>query len=239
MSVTRFPGKPLVELSGKSLIKHVYENVSDTELFEKVIVATDDKRIFNHVTGFGGACVMTGKHHKSGTDRIAEVCSNLEFDIVVNIQGDEPLISKKPLEKLITAFDDNTVNICSLMQKYNSERFDANTVKVVVDKFGYALYFSRSDIPFGRDEKRVTRYKHIGIYAFRKKYLLNFVKLPQSSLEITEKLEQLRLLENGFKIKMVETEYAGIGIDTRKDLEKVASSKGTRSIIEGLEKVSI
>jgi len=220
----RFPGKPLAKLFGTPIIQHVYKKVKETKLFDDVIVATDDKRIFDKVTEFGGKVMLTSKKHQSGTDRVAEICVKIECDIVVNVQGDEPFISKKPLEELVKAFKNEEVEVASLMHKITSEIDNPNYVKVVCDVNNFALYFSRSVIPFNRESKsqipNPEYFKHIGVYAFRKEALKKFVDLPQSNLEKIEKLEQLRLLENGYKIKMVETEYTGIGIDTPEDLRK-------------------
>ncbi|NQV17063.1 MAG: 3-deoxy-manno-octulosonate cytidylyltransferase [Armatimonadetes bacterium] len=223
---TRFPGKPLAMLGNKSLIQRVYDSATQTDLFDKIIVATDDKRIFDKVEQFGGEVVFTSKHPKSGTDRIAEVCKNLEAEIIINIQGDEPFISKKPLQKLISAFDEPIVQVASLMHKLMEEIENPNIVKVVCDNNNFALYFSRSPIPFIRTPHPAPRnpqpefFKHIGVYAFRREALFKFIQLPIGKLEQIEKLEQLRLLENGIKIKMVETSYQGIGIDTPEDLKK-------------------
>lgn len=221
---SRFPGKPLAEMGTKTIIRHVYENAVNSGLFYQVIVGTDDQRIFEEVEAFGGRVVLTGRNHQSGTDRIAEVCRNYpachNADIIVNIQGDEPFISRQPLEKILAAFADDEVQVASLMCKTKQED-DPNIVKVVCDKNNFAIYFSRSVIPFDRDKSRDFEYfKHIGIYAFRKEMLFHFVDLPIGRLEKIEKLEQLRLLENGIRIKMVETDYQGIGIDTPEDLEK-------------------
>jgi len=230
---TRFPGKPLAKLENKYIIQHVYEQAVKSELFEEVIVGTDDQRIFEVVDRFNGKVILTSKKHNSGTDRIAEVCNKLEIckdaDIIVNVQGDEPFITKKPLRKLLEVFNEPEVKVASLMHKISKDIEDPNVVKVVVDKNNFALYFSRSVIPFDRDSKSQNLnpesqfskyYKHVGVYAFRKETLFEFVSLPLSNLEKIEKLEQLRLLENGYKIKMVETSYSGIGIDTPEDLEK-------------------
>ncbi len=220
---TRFPGKPLVKLGNKPIIRHVYERAKNSELFDDVIVATDDQRIFEAVDDFNGKVILTAKEHQSGTDRIAEVCSKIDCDIVVNIQGDEPFISKEPLQKLISAFDNEEVEVASLMHRIKKDIESPNNVKVVCDRNDFALCFSRSKIPFNRNPKshfpNPQYYKHIGVYAFRKEVLMKFVNLPVGKLEQIEKLEQLRLLENGMKIKMVETEYEGIGIDTKEDLE--------------------
>ena len=221
---TRFPGKPLALLLGKPIIQHVYQKVVDTKLFDDVIVATDDQRIFDTVIQFDGKVMLTSKKHQSGTDRVAEICSKIECDVVVNVQGDEPFISKEPLEKLVEVFKDEEVEVASLMHKITAEIDSPNFVKVVCDINSNALYFSRSVIPFVRNpESPITNpgyFKHIGVYAFRKEALQKFVRLSQSKLEEAEKLEQLRLLENGVKIKMIETDYTGIGIDIPEDLQK-------------------
>jgi 3-deoxy-manno-octulosonate cytidylyltransferase (CMP-KDO synthetase) len=228
----RFPGKPLATLYGKPIIQHVYQKVINTELFDDVIVATDDQRIFDAIIQFDGKVMLTSKKHQSGTDRVAEICEKIKCDIVVNVQGDEPFISKKPLEELIFSFNDKKVEVASLMHKINSDLENPNYVKVVCDINNFALYFSRSVIPFIRDHKSrysaFDYYKHIGVYAFRKDTLLKFVALPQSRLEKIEKLEQLRMLQNGIRIKMVETEYTGIGIDTPEDLKKAEKIKVPR-----------
>lgn len=215
---TRFPGKPLVKLGNKYIIQHVYEQAKKSNLFEEVIVGTDDQRIFEAVNGFGGKVTLTSKKHKSGTDRVAEVCSKMlccrDADVIINVQGDEPFITEKPLKKLIDAFKDRSVQVASLMHKLSKDIENPNVVKVVCDENFNALNFSRIPNP------GTQNYKHIGVYAFRRKTLFEFVKLPESKMEKIEKLEQLRLLENGYKIKMVLTSYKGIGIDTPQDLEK-------------------
>jgi 3-deoxy-manno-octulosonate cytidylyltransferase (CMP-KDO synthetase) len=217
---TRFPGKPLVKLGNKYIIQHVYEQAIKSNLFEEVIVGTDDQRIFEAVDGFGGKVTLTSKKHKSGTDRVAEVCSKIpcckDADVIVNVQGDEPFITEKPLKKLIDAFTDQSVQVASLMHELSKDVENPNVVKVVCDENDNALNFSRIPNP----ESRIINYKHIGVYAFRRKTLFEFVKLPESKMEKIEKLEQLRLLENGYKIRMVLTSYKGIGIDTPEDLEK-------------------
>ncbi len=220
---TRFPGKPLAKLGNKYIIQHVYEQAQKSGLFAEIIVGTDDQRIFEAVDGFDGKVVLTSRQHKSGTDRVAEVCAKMlccnNADVIINVQGDEPFITEKPLRKLIEAFNDRSVQVASLMHEINADIQNPNVVKVVCDENYYALYFSRSPIPYARASK-VVYYKHIGVYAFRREMLFEFVKLPESKLEKIEKLEQLRLLENGYKIKMVLTSYKGIGIDTPQDLEK-------------------
>ncbi|MCK4311712.1 MAG: 3-deoxy-manno-octulosonate cytidylyltransferase [Candidatus Cloacimonetes bacterium] len=234
---TRFPGKPLVKLGTKYIIQHVYERALSSGLFDDVIVGTDDQRIFEAVESFDGKVTLTGKQHKSGTDRIAEVCRKLPYyqdvEIVVNIQGDEPFITDEPLKKLIDVFNDPTIEVASLMHKLRKDFENPNIVKVVCDKDNFALYFSRSLIPFNFVTKPAPRtphpaprtpqpeyFKHIGVYAFRKETLMKFVELPVSKLEQMEKLEQLRLLENGIRIKMVETDYEGCEINTPEDLER-------------------
>ncbi len=224
---TRFPGKPLAILGNKTIIKHVFEAVKSTELFDTVIVATDNEKIFQEVLNLGGEVIRTSENHMSGTDRIAEVVKTKfqlldDNDIIVNVQGDEPFITKKPLQSLINVFDNPIIEVASLMHELSeiSEINNSNNVKVVVDSNSNSLYFSRSPIPFNRDNTEVIYFKHIGVYAFRKRTLLQFVKLPISNLENIEKLEQLRLLENGIKIRMIVTDYTGLGIDTPDDLEK-------------------
>jgi len=220
---TRFPGKPLVNLANKPIIQHVYEAVKDLNL--PIIIATDNEMIATRVKEFGAECKLTSADHQSGTDRIAEVVQNLDYDLIINVQGDEPFIKIEPLRELIKAFDDKSVSVASLMHKLNSpsEINNPNNVKVVCGNQEQALYFSRSPIPFNRDKNsNVTYFKHIGVYAYTKTALLEFVKLPMGKLEEVEKLEQLRFLENGYKIKMVETNYTGIGIDTPEDLERAS-----------------
>ncbi len=222
---TRFPGKLLAKLGSKPVIQHVYEKAMQTGLFAEVVVGTDDQRIYEAVDSFGGKVTLTSKKHQSGTDRIAEVYRKLECcqdaEMVVNIQGDEPFISAKPLQDLIAAFKDGNVKVASLMHKISKDVQNPNNVKVVCDKANFAFYFSRSIIPFYRDKNQNPQYyKHVGVYAFRGDVLFKFVEMPKSSLEEIEKLEQLRFLENGIRIKMIETEYAGIGIDTPEDLKK-------------------
>ncbi len=216
---TRFPGKPLVSLANKPIIQHVYEAVKGLNL--PIIIATDNEMIQKRVQDFGATCILTSENHQSGTDRIAEVVQELDYDLIINVQGDEPFIKIEPLKELIAAFEDKSVNLASLMHeiKDQEEISNPNNVKVVCGVNHQALYFSRSPIPFNRDKISDVKYfKHVGVYAYRKQALLDFVNLEQSPLEKIEKLEQLRFLENGFKIKMVKTTYTGIGIDTPADL---------------------
>jgi len=223
---TRFPAKLMQDLGGKSVILRTYEAAIQTNLFADVFVVTDSTLIYNEIIANNGKAIMSIKEHESGSDRIAEAIANLEVDIVVNVQGDEPFIDKKPLEELIEVFKkdiDKKVDLASLMFQImeKEEINNPNNVKVIVDQQNFALYFSRSVIPFPREENVGVRYmKHIGIYAFRKEALMDFYTLPMLSLEASEKLEQLRYLEYGKRVKMVETAHGSIGIDTPEDLEK-------------------
>ncbi|RXR18908.1 3-deoxy-manno-octulosonate cytidylyltransferase [Flavobacterium amnicola] len=223
---TRFPAKLMQDLGGKTVILRTYEAAVQTQLFDDVFVATDSILIYNEIISNGGKAIMSIKEHESGSDRIAEAVENLEVDIVINVQGDEPFIDKKPLEQIIEVFKndhDKNVDLASVMFeiKENAEINNPNNVKVIVDQKGFALYFSRSVIPYPRDENAGVRYmKHIGIYGFRKDALMDFYRLPMLSLEASEKLEQLRYLEYGKRIRMVETTHGSIGIDTAEDLEK-------------------
>lgn len=222
---TRFPGKMMEILGNRTIITTTYQNVVETGLFDEVFVATDSELIFDEISKNGGKAVMTGEH-ETGSDRIAEAVQNIDCDIVINVQGDEPFLKKDPLKQLIDVFykdDKKEISLASLkIQLRESEEIrNPNNVKVITDNNGFALYFSRSVIPFQRElSYDVTYYKHIGVYAFRKEALLKFSSLEMTPLEISEKLEQLRYLENGMKIKMVETDFLGIGIDTPEDLEK-------------------
>ena len=225
-AATRFPGKLMQLLGKKTIIRHVYDNTISTGLFNDVFVVTDSDIIYKEIKENGGKVIMSRKEHESGSDRIAEAIAEMNIDGVVNVQGDEPFIKKEPLEKLVHLFADNTIQVASLMRKISKEEAtNPNNVKVVTDKSGHALYFSRSIIPYQRDEKlKVEYFLHVGVYAYKKDVLMNFTKWPQSSLEKIEKLEQLRYLENGIKIKMAETDYNNIAIDTPEDLEKAKSS---------------
>ncbi|MPS71723.1 MAG: 3-deoxy-manno-octulosonate cytidylyltransferase [Chryseobacterium sp.] len=222
---TRFPGKMMEILGDRTIITTTYQNVVDTGLFDEVFVATDSEIIFDEISRSGGKAVMTGEH-ETGSDRIAEAVQNINCDIVINVQGDEPFLKKEPLKQLIDVFsndDKKEVSLASLkiQLKESEEIQNPNNVKVITDNNGFALYFSRSVIPFHREiSYNVKYYKHIGVYAFRKEALIKFSSLEMTPLEISEKLEQLRYLENGMKIKMVETDFVGIGIDTPEDLEK-------------------
>ncbi len=224
-AATRFPAKLMQLLGNKTVIRHTYDNTLATGLFDEVYVVTDSEIIFNEITAHGGQAVMSKKEHESGSDRIAEAVADMDVDIVVNVQGDEPFVQKAPLEKLLTVFTDNKVQVASLMQILTEEKYiqDPNYVKVAVDKYMNSLMFSRSPIPYHRDKTvSPTYYEHIGVYAFRKQALLNFTNWPVTPLEAAEKVECLRYLENGIPLKMVVTEYMGVEIDTPEDLQRAA-----------------
>jgi len=223
---TRFPAKLMQDLGGKTVILRTYEAAVNTKLFDDVFVVTDSDLIYNEIVLNGGKAIKSIKEHESGSDRIAEAVENLDVDIVINVQGDEPFIDTDPLAKVIEIFRndlDKQVDLASVMREITNEDDikNPNNVKVVVDQNQFALYFSRSVIPYPREQNVGVRYmQHIGIYAFRKQALMDFYSLPMKSLEASEKLEQLRYLEFGKRIKMVETTHVGIGIDTPEDLEK-------------------
>lgn len=222
---TRFPGKLMEVLGDKTIITTTYQNVVETGLFDEVFVATDSELIFDEISKNGGKAVMTGEH-ETGSDRIAEAVQDIDCDIVINVQGDEPFLKKDPLKQLIDVFSNDQkkeISLASLkIQLKEAEEIKSpNNVKVITDRDGFALYFSRSVIPFHRELAfDVKYYKHIGVYAFRKEALLAFSKLPMLPLETSEKLEQLRYLEYGKRIKMIETDFVGVGIDTPEDLKK-------------------
>jgi 3-deoxy-D-manno-octulosonate cytidylyltransferase len=225
-AATRFPGKLMQKLGDKTVIRHTYDNTVATLLFDEVIVVTDSEIIFNEIIQNEGYAIMSQRPHESGSDRIAEVVADIDVDLVVNVQGDEPFVKKSLLQNLLTAFNhdpDEQIKVASLMYPVVNEEIinNPNHVKVVVDKNSNALLFSRSVIPFHRDKNiSVTYYKHIGIYAFRKSALMNFTSWEATPLETIEKLEQLRYLENGVKIKMVVTDESPLSIDTPEDFEK-------------------
>ena len=222
-AATRFPGKLMQKIGDQTIISMVYKNAVDMKLFDDVVVVTDSDIISDEIKKSGGTVVKSTKPHESGSDRIAEACEHMDVDIVVNIQGDEPFIKKQPLEDLINSFEEPRVAVASLMQKYpeNESYENSNIVKVVCNKFNDALYFSRSMIPYKRNkEAKEVLYRHIGVYAYRKKTLLDFTTWPMGVLEKMEMLEQLRYLENGISIRMIETNEASVGIDTPEDLKK-------------------
>jgi len=224
-AATRFPAKLMQQLGSKTVIRHTYDNTVATGLFDEVIVVTDSEIIFNEITSNGGKAIMSIKNHESGSDRIAEAAADLDVNIIVNVQGDEPFVQKDPLQKLLATFNDANVHVASLMQILADPILieDPNYVKVAVDKNMNALFFSRSVIPYPRDKTiATTYYEHIGVYAFRKQALLNFTSWPMTTLEAAEKIECLRYLEYGVPIKMVPTKYMGIEIDTPEDLIKAA-----------------
>lgn len=226
-AASRFPGKLMQLLGDKTVIRHTYDSTVATGLFDEVAVVCDSQIIFDEITQHGGKAIRSMREHACGTDRIAEAAENLEdFELLVNVQGDEPFTRKAPMEKLLRVFEEangGQVQVASLMQHLKDPALvsDPNYVKVVTDKNSDALLFSRSVIPYARDKEIKTNYyEHIGIYAFRRKMLLDFAKMPMTPLEAAEKIECLRFLENGIKLRMVATDYMGVEIDTPEDLEK-------------------
>ena len=227
-AASRFPGKLMQVLGDKPVIRHTYDNTVATGLFDEVIVATDSEIIYEAITAHVGKAVMSRRPHESGSDRIAEAVENIQADIVVNVQGDEPFVKREPLLKLLQVFegeDGKKVQVASLMQVLKEQHLidDPNYVKVAVDKNCNALFFSRSVIPYPRSrENHITYYEHIGVYAFRKQALLDFTRWAVTPLEAAEKIECLRYLENGIALKMVIVEYMGVEIDTPEDLHRAA-----------------
>lgn len=225
-AATRFPAKLMQMLGDKTVIRHTYDNTVATGLFQEVYVVTDSEIIFNEISSNHGKAIMSKNEHESGSDRIAEAIAGMDVDIVVNVQGDEPFVQREPLEKLLDVFSDKRVQVASLMQVLKEEQFieDPNYVKVAVDKNFNSLLFSRSPIPYHRDKNiPVNYYEHIGVYAFRKKALIDFTNWPMTPLESAEKIECLRYLENGIQLKMIVTEYMGVEIDTPEDLVRAAN----------------
>jgi 3-deoxy-manno-octulosonate cytidylyltransferase (CMP-KDO synthetase) len=224
-AATRFPAKLMQLLGSKTVIRHTYDNTVATGLFDEVLVVTDSDVIFEEITKHGGRAKRSVRQHESGSDRIAEAVADMDIDIVVNVQGDEPFVKREPLEKLLKVFEDETVQVASLMQVLEEEQFinDPNYVKVVVDKNMDSLLFSRSPVPYQRDKTiPAVYYEHKGVYAFRKKALMDFTQWPITPLEAIEKIECLRYLEHGIPLRMVVTGYMGIEIDTPEDLERAA-----------------
>jgi 3-deoxy-manno-octulosonate cytidylyltransferase (CMP-KDO synthetase) len=225
-SSTRFEGKVLTDILGKPMIQHVWERAKEARLLEDLIIACDDERVANASSGFGAKVVMTSKDHACGTDRIIEVVNPLDVKIVINIQGDEPLIHPTMIDSVARALlDDKDISIATIMKKIDDPQVlnDPNLVKVVVDRNNFALYFSRSVIPFHAQNSEVKSpvyYKHIGLYGYTKDFLFTYKNLPVSNLEKIERLEQLRILEEGFRIRLVETKFDTVGVDTHEDLEK-------------------
>ena len=223
-SSTRLPGKPLAEIAGKPMIRHVYERAILAQRPDQVIVATDHSLVYETVIGFGGQAILTSPQHPTGTDRLAEVAEKFpDVDLIINVQGDEPLVPPEIIDQLAAAFDgQQDLQMATLMTEMDESEYNTpSAVKVVVDLQGYALYFSRSLIPFPRNDHGVPIYKHIGIYAYRRDFLLTYAKLASTPLEETESLEQLRALEHGYRIKVLKTDFKSIGVDTMEDLEKV------------------
>lgn len=230
---TRLPGKALVDICGQTMIRRVYQRAARASCLDGLIVATDDERILNEVRRFGGSAVMTSVHHRTGTDRIAEAVSKMDADIVVNVQGDEPLLDPRCIDQVVAPLiEDPTLPMSTLRTPLTNPEDvqDPNFVKVVVDKNEYALYFSRYPIPYARSaELAAPHYLHIGLYAYRRDFLLTYASLPSTPLERSEALEQLRALEHGYRIKVPLTEWDSISVDTPEDLERV------RRLVEQLE----
>jgi 3-deoxy-manno-octulosonate cytidylyltransferase (CMP-KDO synthetase) len=227
-AATRFPAKLMQMLGNKTVIRHTYDNTVATGLFDEVWVVTDSNIIYNEIVSNGGKACMSKQQHESGSDRIAEAVVDIETDIIVNVQGDEPFVKRDPLQKLLQVFEGEageSVQVASLMQVLKEARFiaDPNYVKVAVDKKMNSLFFSRSIIPYPRNnEAIITYYEHIGVYAFRKQALMDFTSWQVTPLEAAEKIECLRYLEHGVPLKMVVTDYMGVEIDTPEDLERAA-----------------
>ena len=231
---TRFPGKPLADINGKSMIQRVYEQCIQATRLSRLVIATDDERIFNHVNDFGGNAVITSPQHQSGTDRCAEIMEKIgveKWDVVINIQGDEPYIHPEQIDLLCSTFDSEETKVATLVKKITSidELFNHNNVKVILNKQKEAIYFSRTPIPYNRNFpeqewlKYSTYYKHIGIYGYRTLTLLELSKLAKTNLEVTESLEQLRWIENGYSIRAEITSLESIAIDTPDDLLRIKS----------------
>ena len=222
---TRLPGKPLADIAGKPMICRVYDRAVQAKCLSEVVVATDDQRVLQAVEAHGGRAMMTAKDHPTGTDRLAEVAAAYpDIDLIINVQGDEPLIEPSIIDALAAAFDgDADLKMATVMTEITdeAEQMNPNNVKVVTDKNGYALYFSRSLLPYPRYRKGVPVYKHIGIYAYKREFLLHYAKMAPTPLEETEALEQLRALENGYRIKVIRTAHRFVGVDTAEDLAMV------------------
>ena len=221
---SRFPGKALARLHSKSMLQHVWERAALSRYITHTVIATDDDRIFREARRFGADVRMTREDHLSGTDRVAEVASQDEAELIVNIQGDEPLIDPEAIDAaLLPLVHEPAIAMGTLKKRIEdpSELHNPNVVKVVTDRFENALYFSRSTLPFARDSEPADRFKHIGLYVYRRAFLLAYSDLPVGPLEAAERLEQLRALENGYKIRVVPTEYESLGVDTPEDLARV------------------
>ncbi|WP_273851799.1 3-deoxy-manno-octulosonate cytidylyltransferase [Guptibacillus spartinae] len=220
---TRFPGKPLAQIIDKPMIQHVVEKVQTAKQLDRVVVATDHQEIYDKVLGFGGEAVLTRTDHESGSDRMAEVAAKIDGDLYVNVQGDEPLIRPELIDQIVSIARENETSVVTAKVKLTEEEdiSSPNVVKVVTDNHENALYFSRSPIPYNRSNENIDYYKHLGIYCYPKRVLQQYVTLPKSTLELTEMLEQLRLLDNGFNIKVIQTSYDAVGVDTPEDILKV------------------
>ncbi|MCF2649125.1 3-deoxy-manno-octulosonate cytidylyltransferase [Niallia circulans] len=220
---SRFPGKPLALINNKPMIQHVYERAKQVKNIDEVIVATDDSRIYETVISFSGKAIMTKVSHESGSDRIAEIADKIDGDIFINIQGDEPLLDGNLIEGLVNISIENIDKVVTAKTEIKEEKdiFDPNVVKVTTDLANNAMYFSRSTIPYNRSKEKIKYYKHLGIYCYPKAILKEFVNLPKSNYENVEMLEQLRLLENGIKIKVIESKQDSIGVDVYEDIKKV------------------
>ena len=237
---TRFEGKLLADFCGKPVIQHTWENAKRSRAIEDLIIATDDKRIYNAAKGFGAKVIYTSKAHKSGSDRLTEAVASIDTEIVVNIQADEPLVHPTMIDDVVgPLLKDKAIDMTTLCHKIKNkeELLDLNVVKVVMDRKGFAMYFSRAPIPYDQQtmdngRRPANRYKHIGLYGYSKDFLFTFKSLPQSPLEKIEKLEQLRVIENGYRIKVIETKYDTVGIDTPADLLKATE------LIKGLKQLS-
>lgn len=225
-SSSRFEGKVLASLAGKPMVQHVWEQAKKSQRLEDLVVACDDERVYKAVNDFGGKAVFTARGHASGTERLTEVVNPLDVKVIVNIQADEPLVQPSMIDSIVDALlEDDSLVVATVIKKieHPEEIEDPHVVKVVFDKHLFALYFSRHSIPFIRDEKpkEPIHYKHIGLYGYTKDFLFTYKTLAESKLEKLEKLEQLRILENGYRIKLVETAFETFGVDTPEDLEKV------------------
>ncbi|MBD3295785.1 MAG: 3-deoxy-manno-octulosonate cytidylyltransferase [Candidatus Omnitrophica bacterium] len=230
---TRLKGKVLADINGKPMLQHVWENVKKAHEVDEVIIAADREKVIKAVENFGGKAVFTSPEQPSGTDRLAEVASSVDADVYINVQGDEPMVHPLMIDELAQVFEyERNIRMATLIKRIHTkeEVADPNVVKVVADRKGFALYFSRSPIPYVRDvpfsaasggELEGRYFKHVGLYSYSKDFLFTYTNLPKSTLELDEKLEQLRVLEHGYKIRTIETRYDTIGVDTREDLEKV------------------
>lgn len=234
---TRFPGKPLADVLGKPMVQRVYEQVLKSRRVERVVVGTDDERIARAVRAFGGEARMTSSRHPSGTDRVAEVAWGEEAELVVNVQGDEPFIHPEVIDRAVDALCEGEEAVVSTLMhaiEEEGELTDPNVVKVVVDRQGYALYFSRAPIPYFRDDGRDRggpAFKHLGLYVYRKPFLLRLTSLKPTPLERAEKLEQLRVLEHGYRIKVLETPHRSIGIDVPEDILRLEELPWVKELI--------